>query len=74
MTLKKLIRSRWFLVIGTLMGALAGYLYYKYVGCITGTCSITSKPLNSTIYGALMGGLGFSILQPSKIKKEEPKV
>lgn len=43
--------------IGIALGALSGWLYYYYVGCQSGTCAITSKPLNSTLYGALMGGL-----------------
>lgn len=43
--------------IGIALGALGGWLYYYYVGCQSGTCAITSKPLNSTLYGALMGGL-----------------
>ena len=43
--------------IGIVIGAVAGYLYYFYIGCASGTCAITSKPLNSTLYGALMGGL-----------------
>jgi len=43
--------------VGLLLGACAGYLYYTYVGCSSGTCPITSKPLNSTLYGAMMGGL-----------------
>lgn len=46
--------------IGVIAGALAGYLYYHFAGCSTGTCAITSKPLNSTLYGALMGGLLFN--------------
>jgi hypothetical protein len=44
-------------LIGILIGALGGYLYYYFIGCASGTCSITSKPLNSTLYGAAMGGL-----------------
>ena len=47
--------------IGVIIGALAGYGYYFYVGCASGTCAITSKPLNSTLYGALMGGLIFNM-------------
>ncbi|HQW00250.1 MAG TPA: DUF6132 family protein [Bacteroidia bacterium] len=50
-------------IAGILLGAIAGYLYYNYVGCASGTCSITSKPINSTLYGALMGGLFFNIFQ-----------
>jgi hypothetical protein len=47
--------------LGIAIGALAGYAYYFYVGCASGTCAITSKPLNSTLYGALMGGLVFNM-------------
>lgn len=48
---------------GIIIGAIGGYLYYHFVGCNSGTCAITSKPLNSTIYGALMGGLLFNIFK-----------
>ncbi len=48
-------------VIGVIVGAIAGYTYYHYVGCASGTCAITSKPLNSTLYGSLMGGLLFNL-------------
>jgi hypothetical protein len=47
--------------IGIAIGALAGYGYYHFVGCTSGTCAITSKPLNSTLYGAVMGGLLFNM-------------
>jgi uncharacterized membrane protein YedE/YeeE len=47
--------------IGIVIGAISGYLYYYYVGCASGTCAITSKPLNSTLYGAAMGGLVFNM-------------
>ena len=54
--------------IGIVVGAIAGYLYYFYVGCASGTCAITSKPLNSTLYGALMGGLVFNMFVKSPKK------
>ncbi len=54
--------------IGIVVGAVAGYLYYFYVGCASGTCVITSKPLNSTLYGALMGGLLFNMFVKSSKK------
>lgn len=47
-------------IIGILTGALVGYAYYYFVGCASGTCAITSKPWNSSFYGAVMGGLLFS--------------
>lgn len=50
-------------IIGILIGALGGYAYYHFVGCTSGTCAITSKPLNSTLYGAVMGGLLFNLFE-----------
>jgi hypothetical protein len=54
--------------IGVVIGAIAGYLYYFYIGCASGTCAITSKPLNSTIYGSAMGGLLFNMFIKSPKK------
>lgn len=61
------------IVISALLGGLVGYLYYRFIGCYSGTCSITSNPLNSTVYFALMGGLVGVLFQKTekKIKKEE---
>lgn len=43
--------------IGIIVGLIAGYWYYASIGCVSGSCSITSKPVNSTLYGGLIGGL-----------------
>jgi len=56
--------------IGIIVGLIAGYLYYQQIGCISGTCAITSKPLNSTLYGGLLGGLLFNLFVTSPKKKE----
>ena len=48
-------------ILGVLIGGIAGYTFWHEVGCASGTCMITSKPLNSTIYGAVMGYLIFEI-------------
>lgn len=57
--------------IGVVVGLIAGYLYYQQIGCESGTCAITSKPLNSTLYGGLMGGLLFNLFATSTKKKEK---
>ncbi len=57
-------------IIGVVFGAISGYLYWKYVGCSSGTCAITSQPINSTLYGAVMGGLLFSLFEK---KSEDAK-
>ena len=37
-------------------GALAGLVYYRFFGCTTG-CAITSSPVNTMLYMALVGWL-----------------
>jgi hypothetical protein len=50
-------KSQMKLVLFVLGGAVVGYLYYRLVGCRSGTCPITSSPIISSLYGALMGFL-----------------
>ena len=50
---KRMLRFALFIV----GGAVLGYSYYRFVGCRTGTCPISSNPFISTIYGAFMGFL-----------------
>ena len=57
--------------IGVVVGLIAGYVYYLQVGCASGTCAITSKPVNSTLYGGLMGGLLFNMFVTSPKKKDK---
>jgi hypothetical protein len=45
------------LVAPVAVGALGGYLWYRVVGCRTGSCPITSNPWASTIYGAVIGAM-----------------
>jgi hypothetical protein len=45
------------IILGVVIGAAAGFAFYKFVGCSTGACPITSNPFISTIYGAIMGAL-----------------
>ena len=39
------------------LGAVGGFAYYYFIGCVSGTCPISSNPYISTVYGALIGGL-----------------
>lgn len=66
--IKSFILRNKLMLLGVLLGGIAGYLYYHFIGCVTGTCAITSKPVNSTVYFAVMGGLLFSMLKSEKSK------
>lgn len=59
------LKTNLLVIVGVMAGAIGGYLYYVNIGCVTGTCPITSKPLNSTLYGALLGGLLLSNFKKS---------
>jgi hypothetical protein len=50
---------------GILVGAVAGYLYYRYIGYNSGTCVITSNRL-IPLYGSMMGGLVFNMFVKTK--------
>lgn len=63
--MKNWIIANKLLVFGAVAGAIAGLLYWKYVGCLTGTCAITSNPVRSTIYFAVIGVLVFSLFKKS---------
>lgn len=54
---------------GVLVGGLLGFAYYYSIGCNAGSCAITSKPINSSVYGMVMGYLMFSVFE-NKPKKD----
>lgn len=62
------LRKHFLIFIGIVIGGLGGFLYYYFIGCSSGTCAITSKPVNSTIYGMVLGGLLADFLRGLKKK------
>ncbi|OGU72948.1 MAG: hypothetical protein A2V93_05470 [Ignavibacteria bacterium RBG_16_34_14] len=57
-------------IIPVLLGAIGGFFYYNFIGCYSGSCAITSNPLMSTTYGALVG-LAFTNFTTNKKKVEK---
>lgn len=56
-------------LIGIVLGGILGYAYYHFIGCNTGTCAITSKPINSSVYGMVVGYLILSTFEKTKENK-----
>jgi len=56
-TTKEFLKSRNFLkpFLGIVIGGVAGFLYYHYVGCSSGSCAINGNPFMSTAYGSMLG-------------------
>jgi len=51
------------IAVGVIVGGISGYFYWKYVGCVSGTCVITSVWYKSTLYGMFMGGMVFDLIK-----------
>lgn len=54
-----------------LVGSAGGWLYYRYVGCATGTCAATSSPWLSTGFGCVLGSLLYTVLRPGRGKRQD---
>lgn len=67
--MKKWIQANRLYVLGGLLGAIAGFLYWKYIGCVTGTCAITSNPVRSTLYFSVMGSLLLGLFKKTSKEK-----
>ena len=57
--------------VGILVGAVGGWLYWRFVGCLGGHCPIWSNPWISTGYGGLLGYLLSSLLPFGTSKFED---
>ena len=71
---KKFIKKYGVFLIFALIGAVGGYLYWYYIGCKSGTCPITSRWANSSLYGALLGYLTGDLIWGFFKNKKKPQV
>jgi hypothetical protein len=64
--------NRWLKpLIFSIIGGLAGFAYYYFIGCSSNTCAITSNPYISTGYGMGSGFiLGFDFKFGKKSSEE----
>ncbi|MDL2281796.1 DUF6132 family protein [Parabacteroides sp. OttesenSCG-928-G06] len=61
-----LIKENKLILIGLIVGALGEFLYWRLIGCSSGSCPITSSPLMSTLWGAILGSMLFSSFKKKK--------
>jgi hypothetical protein len=60
--MKEFLRKNSFLIIFSISGLAGGFLYWKFIGCLSGSCPIKSVWYWSTLYGGVIGYLAGSIL------------
>jgi hypothetical protein len=66
--MKEFIKKNIFVIVFTVIGAISGFLYWKYVGCLSGTCPIKSVWYLSTLWGSAFGYLAGSIIKDTIVK------
>lgn len=62
-SMKGFIKKHAVSIIASFAGSVGGFLYWKFVGCLSGTCVIKSVWYMSTLYGLALGWLAGSLLE-----------
>ena len=62
----EILKEQVLAIIGIILGAIGGYLYWHYIGCVSGTGPIASTPMRRTSGGGLLGGLLLSMFKKDK--------
>jgi membrane associated rhomboid family serine protease len=77
MDIKEYFQTKRIQIIFLLIGAVGGFLYWRFIGCTSGTCAIKSVWYWTTLWGAavgyLVGDFVNDMIQKRKIKKGEEK-
>ncbi|MBN1415310.1 MAG: hypothetical protein JW973_09435 [Bacteroidales bacterium] len=60
--MRSLFLKYWYVIMLSLAGLAGGFLYWKYIGCQSGSCPITSHWHSSTVIGGIIGYLSGSIV------------
>ena len=66
--IKGFVQRNLLTLIGVAAGMVGGYLYWRFVGCSSGSCPITSSPVITALWGAVFGGL---LLSMFKVRRNE---
>ncbi len=53
-------------IIGLVIGGIAGFAYYYFVGCQSGACALKSNPFYNIVLGLLLGYLIADIIKFKK--------
>lgn len=74
MVMKDFFKKHTLVIITSAAGALGGFLYWRFVGCLSGTCVIKSVWYLSTLYGLglgwVIGSLSVDLIKSFKKQKK----
>jgi hypothetical protein len=74
MVMENFIRKHLVVIIFSVAGALGGFLYWRFVGCSSGTCIIKSIWYMSTLYGLLLGYVTGGLVEEGIVKFKKKKI
>ena len=66
--MNQFLKSYRWKIVGIVVGATAGFAYWYFIGCTSGTCPIQSHWHTSMLYGGLIG-----YILPKSPKKKSDK-
>jgi hypothetical protein len=69
--MKEFIRKHIITIIFSVAGSAGGFLYWRYVGCTSGTCLIKTVWYLTTLYGLVLGWVAGGLIEDliGKIRK-----
>lgn len=70
MEIKKLLKKNYIKIIFVIVGGIAGFLYWKFIGCKTGSCPIKSNWYLMTAYGIVFGYLAGDLIKGFLTKRK----
>jgi hypothetical protein len=71
--MKDFLKKHTISLIFSAAGAAGGFLYWKYIGCLSGTCFIKSVWYMSTLYGSVLGYLAGGLVEDILLKFRKSK-
>ena len=71
--MRKLAQKYWKQALFTLIGAGLGFAYWKFIGCNSGTCPLTSNWHTTTLFGGLIGMLAVPGRKNNTDNKTKPE-
>jgi hypothetical protein len=71
--MKEYLRKHIITIIFSVAGTTGGFLYWKFVGCASGTCMIRSVWYFATLYGLVSGWVIGSLAEDLIVKFKKQK-
>jgi len=71
--IREVLKTKKLAIAFTLLGAIGGFLYWKFIGCLSGTCAIKSVWYWSTLWGAAVGYLAGDFINDIILKLKKRK-